>query len=468
MKKYLLVIMAFTFIPLHSALAADNYQFIALKETDEPLFFPQAATSMTRISENGLVYEERLSNGLKIILLKDPNAPLAVFQIWYHAGSIYEQIGKTGLSHLLEHMMFKGTPLYGPKTFSKLIKRAGGIDNAGTTKDYVFYYQKIAPDRLDLSIELEADRMRNLTMDPGETLSERDVVMEERRMRYEDDPQSLVYEEVIATAFKNHPYRWPVIGWMTDLKEITREDLWGYYRTYYTPRNAFIVIAGNIDVDSVMAKIRKEFGGLPEGSAVMEARVEEPEQRGERRIFVKKEAELPYVFSAYKVPNVFHEDSYALEVLASILSSGKSSRIYRTLVDRKRIALSAGAGYSNIQRYPFIFYLYGTALPEKRIEEVEDALYAEVEKIKKLPPNEREVQKAKNQIEADFIMGQDSIFFQAELLGIFEVIGDWRLKDRYLEGIRNVNPRQVQEAAKKYLVEDRRTAGILIPAKKGE
>ena len=413
----------------------------------------------------GLVYEETLPNGLKIFAIKDPNAPLSVFQVWYDAGSIHEQIGKTGISHLLEHMMFKGTPKYGPKVFSKLIKRAGGIDNAGTSKDFVFYYQKLAPDRLHLSIELEADRMRNLIMDPKETLAERNVVMEERRMRYEDDPQSLVYEAVLATAFKNHPYRWPVIGWMADLRAITRDDLWDYYRTRYVPNNAFIVVAGNIDIESVMTKIRKEFGAIPRGPEIEKLNVGEPEQRGQKRVFVKKTAELPYVLSAYKAPNILNDDSYALEVLATVLAGGKSARIYKSLIDQHQIALSAGAGYSGIQKYPFLFYLYATALPGNEISDVEKALYEEVDKIKEAPPEEREVQKAKNQIEADFIMNQDSIFYRGMVLAQFELIGDWRLRDKYIEGIREVTPVDVQRVARKYLIEDQRTVGILVPLK---
>ncbi|MEK6527544.1 MAG: pitrilysin family protein, partial [Nitrospirota bacterium] len=361
-----------------------------------------------------------------------------------------------------------GTHTHGPKEFSKTVQRAGGIDNAGTSRDYAFYYQKLAPDRLHLSIELEADRMRNLIMDPKETLLERDVVMEERRMRYEDDPQNLVYEEVMSTAFKNHPYRWPVIGWMSDLKGITRDDLWKYYRTHYVPNNALIVIAGDVDIDSLMDKVKKEFSSIPRGSDIEDINADEPEQIGEKRVFVKKEAELPYILIAYKAPNIFNEDSYALEVLATVLAGGKSARIYKSLIDEKRIALSADASYSSIQKYSSLFYLDGTALPGKTIDDVEKALYEEVEKIKKQPPAEREVRKAKNQIESGFIMSRDSVFFQAEILGMFEMIGDWRLKDKYLEGIRNVTPEDVQRAAMKYLVEDKRTVGILIPLKKVE
>jgi zinc protease len=364
--------------------------------------------------------------------------------------------------------MFKGTPNYGPKMFSKIISRAGGVDNAGTSKDYVFYHQKLAPDKVYLSIELEADRMRNLIMDPKETLAEKDVVMEERRMRYEDDPQSTVYEEVMSTAFKNNPYRWPVIGWMQDLRKITRDDTWAFYRKYYVPNNATIIIAGNIDVDALMKKIRSEFGSIPRGEDIRNPELDEPEQFGERRLYVKKEAELPYVLSAYKAQNLFNEDSYALEVLATVLSGGKSSRIYKSLIDEKRIALSADASYSGLGKYPSLFYLEATALPGKSIDDVEKALYEEVEKIKKEPPGELEVRKAKNQIEAGFLMGQDSLFFQAEIIAMFEMLGDRKLKDKYFEGIKKVTPQDVQRVAQRYFVEDKRTVGILIPVRKQE
>lgn len=411
------------------------------------------------------VHEEVLPNGLKVIALKDAEAPLGVFQIWYHAGSVNEQVGKTGLSHLLEHMMFKGTARYGPKEFSRIIKRAGGIDNAGTGKDYAFYYQKLAPDRLNLSIELEADRMQNLIMNEKEALLERDVVMEERRMRYDDNPQGLVYEEVVSTAFKNHPYRWPVIGWMHDLQQLTLTDLKEYYRRYYAPNNALIVVAGDFDTTSLMNRIHAQFGSIPASPEIPAVSAGEPRQIGERRVYVKKEAELPYVLIAYKAPNIHDKDSYALDVLASILADGKSSRIYRSLVDVMQVALSAGAWYSNIQKYPFLFFLYGTPLPGSTVEAVERALYDEVVNIQDKPPADREVQKVKNRIEAEFIMDQDSIFSRAMLLGRFEMVGGWRLIDRYLDGIRSVTPADVQRVARKYLVEDTRTVGILIPLK---
>jgi len=414
---------------------------------------------------NASIHEEVLPNGLKVIALKDPNSPLAVFQIWYRTGSINEEIGRTGISHLLEHMMFKGTHKYGPGIFSRMISRAGGIDNAGTSKDYTFYFQKLPPERIYISIELEADRMKNLIMDQHEVESEKKVVMEERRLRHEDDPQSIVYEEVVATAFKNHPYRWPVIGWMSDIEGITRDDLMSYYKRYYVPNNAFIVVAGDIDVDNVMERIREEFGQIPAGEAIKIKEVAEPEQRGEKRVYIKKEAELPYILIAYKTPNIFDEDSYALDVLAYILSDGKTSRLYRGLVDEKRIALSVDASYDNLQRYNTLFYIDGTPMPGKGIDELERAIYDEIERLKGSPPTKEEVQKVKNRIEAEFVMSQDSIFYQARLLGVFEILGDWRLKDRYLEGIRRVTPEDVQRVARRYLTEDNRTVGVLIPLK---
>jgi len=410
------------------------------------------------------VTEHTLKNGLKVLLLEDQKAPTATFQIWYRVGSRDENVGKTGLSHLLEHMMFKGTEKYGPKTFSQTIKRAGGVDNAFTSKEYTGYFQLLASDRIALPL-LEADRMRNLVLTKESVLSERDVVMEERRLRYEDDPQRLVFEKVMALAFLNHPYRWPVIGWMSDLKSLNPDDLNAHYRTYYAPNNAVIIVVGDIKKEEMLAKIKEEFGDIPAGPPIPQVAIEEEEQRGERRFFLRKEAELPFIISAYKVPDLKHEDSFALEVLGSILSDGKSSRLYQNLVYDQQIALSAWAGYEGFYKDPFLFLTGATAASGRQIEDVEKAINNEIEKIKKAAPSEIEVQRAKNQIEASFIMGQDSIYMQARMIGTFEMIGGWQLWERYLEGIRKVTPGDVSRVAEKYLIPDTRTTGILIPEK---
>ena len=411
------------------------------------------------------VAEYTLKNGLKILILEDHKAPTATFQIWYRVGSRDENIGKTGLSHLLEHMMFKGTKKHGPKTFSQTIQRAGGMDNAFTSKEYTGYFKMLASDRISLPIELEADRMRNLILTKDAVLSERDVVMEERRLRYDDSPQSLLYENALAVSFVNHPYRWPVIGWMSDLQTLNPDDLVKHYRTYYAPNNAVVIIVGDVKKEEMLSKVTGAFGDIPAGPPIKAVKSEEEEQKGERRLFLKKEAELPFVISAYKVPAINGEDGFALEVLGSILSDGKSARLYQSLVYEQQIALSAWANYEGLYKDPFLFLTGATAASGKKIEDVEKAINSEVEKIKKVAPSEREVQKAKNQIEASFIMGQDSIYMQARMIGTFEMIGGWRLWEKYLEGIRKVTPEDVRRVAGKYLVADTSTTGILIPVR---
>ncbi|MEW6162530.1 MAG: pitrilysin family protein [Nitrospirota bacterium] len=409
--------------------------------------------------------EYKLENGLKVLVIEEHKAPVATFQIWYRTGSRDEPAGKSGLSHLLEHMMFKGTSEHGPSEFSKMVQKNGGMDNAYTTKDYTVYFQILSSDRIGISIDLEADRMQSLTIDPRETLLERDVVMEERRLSYEDDPQSSLFEEVVAASFKVHPYQRPVIGWMSDIKSIEREDLYEWYKTHYAPDNAAIIVAGDVKTDEMIERIRDSFGHIPPGPPKKKVSFSEPEQRGEIRVFLKKEAELPYLLIAFHAPNLPHEDSYALDVLSLILSVGKSSRLYRSLIYEKKIAINVDAEYDGFNKDPYLFFLDATASPGKDIKDVENALYEEIEKIKKEPPSEREVQKARNQIEASFIMDQDSIYMQAMKYGMFEMLGDWRFIDRYLEGIRGVTPEDVVRVAKKYLKEENRTVGILIPTK---
>ncbi|MBA4372945.1 MAG: insulinase family protein [Thermodesulfovibrio sp.] len=419
---------------------------------------------LTPLSSSAInVQEHLLDNGLKVLILEDHKAPTATFQVWYRVGSRHENIGKTGLSHLLEHMMFKGTKKHGPKTFSQAIQRAGGMDNAFTTSEYTGYFELLASDRLDLPIELEADRMQNLVLTNESVLSERDVVMEERRLRYEDDPQNLLFQEVVATAFKNHPYRWPVIGWMSDLKTLNPEDLRQHYATYYAPNNAVILVVGDVEPAKILAKIRNTFGRIPAGPEIKAVNISEDEQQGEKRILLRKEAELPVVISVYKAPAVYREDGPALDILSSILSGGKSTRIHNSLVYEKQLALSAFAGYDGMRRDPHLFYTGATAARGKSIDDVEKALLAEIEKISKEPPTDQEILKAKNQVEASFIMEQDSFYMQARLIGSFEMIGGWRLVDSYLEAIRRVTAADVQRVAAKYLVPEQRTTGVLIP-----
>ncbi len=416
-------------------------------------------------SQDLKVTEKVLPNGLKVLLKEEHKSPVVTFQIWYRVGSRNERLGTTGMSHLLEHMMFKGSKKYGPKQFSQTVQRNGGNDNAFTSKDYTAYFENFAADRLETAMDLEADRMQNLLLDPKEFLSERDVVKEERRMRTDDDPTQTMVEQLLATAFAAHPYQWPVIGWMADIGNIARDDLLKHYRTYYAPNNATIVVVGDFRSDKALALIEKHFGAIPRGPDVPKVGAVEPKQLGEKRAIVKQEAELPALYAAYKTPNLTSRDSYALNVLQGILSSGKSSRLYRSLVYDKQIALYAGGDYDDVSTDPNLFTLYAGIMPGKTTEEVEKALYAEIDRFKNEPVTDEELQKAKNQAEAMFIMSQDSVFYQAMLLGQFETVASWHYLERYLDGIRAVTKDDIQRVAKEYFVEDSRTVGILVPVK---
>ena len=416
-------------------------------------------------SDDLKVTEKVLPNGLKVLLMENHKSPVVTIQIWYRVGSRNERLGKTGLSHMLEHMMFKGTKKYGIKQFSQIVQRNGGNDNAFTSHDYTAYFENFAADRIGIALDLESDRMHNLLINDKEFLSEREVVKEERRMRYENDPVRSMEEQMMSVAFSAHPYQWPVIGWMTDINNFTREDLYNHYKTYYVPNNATIIVVGDFNTNNVFVQIEKYFGKIPRGRKTPGIVAVEPKQQGERRVVIKKQAELPAVFAGYKVPTVRHPDSYALNVLQGILATGRSSRLYRTLVYEKQIALYAGGDYDDVSADPNLFVVYAGVMPRKTIEEVEKALYAEIDKFKTSPVSDEELQKAKNQIESSFIMGQDSVYYQAMLLGQFESVASWKLLDTYVENIRAVTKEDVMRVANAYFSEDNRTVGILIPVK---
>lgn len=425
-------------------------------------FFGTAGASFV---EN--IQTDYLKNGLKVITVEDHKDPIITFQIWYKVGGINEIIGKTGLSHLTEHMMFKGSEKFGKGEISRTVARNGGSENAFTSQDYTAYFQNFSKDKLEISLEIESDRMVNLQINPREFLLERDVVMEERRQRIEDDPTSSVIEEMYAAAFKLHPYRNPTIGWMNDLKHLTSKDLENWYNIYYRPNNATIILVGDFERKEALSRIASYFETIDRGSAPPPVNIVEPEQKGERKVWLKREAQLPFVFAGYKAPRIGHEDEFPLTVLANILSAGESSRLYRSLVYKKQLAVYAGGSYDNISRGPSLFYFYAGVRPGVKAEDVEKAIYEELEKIKKNGATGRELQKAKNQLEASFIMSQDSIFYQAMMLGRLESAGaDHTYLEKYIRGIRKVTAEDVIRVAKKYLIWDKRTVAILVPEKK--
>ena len=419
-------------------------------------------------AEGGGPEEFMLDNGLKVLIQEDHKAPLAMFMIWYRVGGMDEVSGRTGLSHLLEHMMFKGTSRYGSKVLSRTIQKNGGTDNAFTSKDYTAYFQMLPSDRIGLSLDFESDRMRGLLLDPKETLAERDVVMEERRLRYDDDPERALYEQTMAAAFNVHPYARPVIGWMADLRSIEPEDLRAHYDRFYSPDNAVIIVVGDVEPRMLIREIKDAFGPLKPYKGPRISHIsDEPPQKGQRRIYLRKEAQLPYIIAAYHVPNIPDEDAYALDVLSEILSGGKSGRLYRSLVYEKKLALSVSAENNNLSRAPSLFMLEASAARGIKEDRLEEALLAEIDRMKESPPTAFELQKALNRMEASFIMDQDSIYYQAMVLGWFEMNGDWKLRDSYIGKVRKVTAEDVLRVARKYLSEDNRTIGVLIPEPNG-
>lgn len=410
------------------------------------------------------IEEFHLKNGLKVFLLEEHKAPVVTFQVWYKVGSRNEISGKTGLSHLLEHMMFKGTKKHGKGEFSRIVAKNGGTENAFTGNDYTAYFENFSSDRIDLSIELESDRMQNLLIDPKEFQLEREVVKEERRTRTDDDPYGYLIENLYAIAFLIHPYHAPVIGWMGDLNTLSRDDAAQHYKQFYTPGNATIVVVGDFDSSILFQKIKKAFEKIPGRTNPTPLIPSEPEQRGERRIIVKREAQLPFIFLGFRVPHYESPDVYPLTVLSRILSSGKSSRLHRSLVYDQQIALDAGGHYEGLSADPTLLYIYAMAQPQKSPEELEKAVDAEIKRLQSEPITEIELQKAKNQIEAEFVMGADSNFYQAMQIGMAETVGAGiSYVVNVVNNVRKVTQDDITRVAKKYFVDDQKNVGILLP-----
>ncbi len=414
------------------------------------------------------VLEHRLSNGMKVIVKQDQRAPIVVSQVWYKVGSSYEYGGVTGVSHVLEHMMFKGTHEHPPGEFSRIIAANGGDENAFTGRDYTAYFQTLAKDRLPVALELEADRMRNLLLPEEEFLKEVEVVKEERRMRTEDDPNSLTYEQFNAVAYEASPYRIPVIGWMSDLDALQADDLRAWYRQWYAPNNATLVVVGDVDPQEVVKLAERYFGPLqPERVGRTKPR-KEPAQRGMKRIRVKAPARQPYLIMGYKTPVIGEAaaewEPYALEMLAYVLDGGDSARLTRNLIRGSQLAASADADYSAFSRLPGMLLLDAIPTPGKSIDQLELALKGEIERLQKEPVSAEELERVRNQIIASKVYEKDSVFYQAMLIGQLETVGlDWRLGDEYVEHLKQVTPEQIQQVANKYLVEDSLSVAVLDP-----
>ena len=414
------------------------------------------------------VHEYTLNNGLKLIVKEDHRAPVVVSQIWYKVGSAYEHSGITGLSHALEHMMFKGTRKVPAGEFSRIISINGGRENAFTGQDYTAYFQQLASDRLPISLRLEADRMRGLLLPEDEFNKELKVVMEERRMRTEDDPQALLYEQFNAAAFVNNPYHHPIIGWMDDLKNMQVSDLRAWYQHWYAPNNATLVIVGDVDPEATHMLVKRYFGRIkPLNSAAQKPRREIP-QRGIRRVTLKVPAELPYVILGYKTPVLKTAadkgDAYALEVIAGILDGGNSARLARNLIRGQKIAASTSAGYDLLAAHDSLLILDGTPATGVSVAELEKQLRQQISQLREQPVTAEELARVKAQVVASDVYERDSVFYQAMKIGMLESTGQsWRILEDYVDNIRAVTAEQLQQVARKYLNDDQLTVATLDP-----
>ncbi len=414
------------------------------------------------------IFEHTLSNGLKIVVDEDHRAPVVVQQIWYKAGSIDEINGKTGIAHVLEHMMFKGTHAVPVGEFSKRIAAAGGRENAFTSEDYTAYFQQLHKSKLPLAMQLEADRMHNLNLSAAEFSKEIKVIMEERRWRTDDDAHALLQEKMMATIYQEHPYHHPVIGWMNDLEATTVNDAQVWYQRWYAPNNATLVIAGDVDAQQVFALAQRYYGKIPKRVLPARRHYSEPPQVGIKRMVVKAPAELPLLVMSYQAPSIIDpaKDSqpYALEVLAGILNGNDSARLNKHLVREQQIASDVGAGYDSTSRGPALFTLEATPTTGKTVQDLEAALRHEIDVLVKDGVSAEELQRVKAQVTAGEVYKRDSTFYRAMQIGQMESIGlGYQAIPVMLEKIQAVTAEQVQQAAKDILQDDRLTVAVLDP-----
>ncbi len=413
-------------------------------------------------------HEHKLGNGLRVIVKEDHRAPTVVSMVWYKAGSMDEFNGTTGVAHVLEHMMFKGTKAVPSGEYSKLIAAAGGRENAFTSRDMTGYHVQVHKSQLPLAFRLEADRMANLILSKEEFAKEIRVVMEERRLRTDDQPQSLVYEQLMATALDSHPYRTPTVGWMSDLENMRVEDASEWYRRWYAPNNAIVVVVGDVEPKEVFALAGRYFGKLEPKALPERKPQDEPAQRGIRRVTVKAPAELPYLIMGYRAPVLRDPEQdwepYALEMLAGVLDGNEAARLNSALVRGERIANTVDVGYDSTQRGPGMFLVSGIPSTARTVADLEQALRRELAKIVTDGVAEDELKRVKAQIVAAQVFQRDSMFFQARQIGSLEITGySHKTIDLMIRKLQEVTAAQVQEVARKYLVDDCLTVAVLDP-----
>lgn len=402
-----------------------------------------------------------LDNGMKFLVVEDFSIPNANMYFFYKVGSRNEHQGITGLSHFFEHMMFNGAKKYGPKIFDRTMEFNGGSNNAYTTENVTVYTDWFPAASAEVMFDLEGDRIASLSIDPKMVESERGVVLSERRTGIENSPWRPLSEGLQATAFQEHPYHWPVIGYEDDMKNWTQQDLECYFKTYYAPNNCVVVVSGALKFEKVKELAKKYLEPIPAQPAPPKIHIVEPVQTGERRITIKKEVETPYLMIGYHTPESKNEDYYALNILSSILSSGNSSRLYASLVDQKELATQVGSDYSDTFD-PYLFNVYAVANENVKETDLEQTIYAEIEMIKKEGISEPELQKIKNQKLMEFYNQVETINGKSNNIGTYEVFfGDYRKMFDAPANYNKVTVADVQRVAKKYLTKSNRTVAVL-------
>jgi len=403
------------------------------------------------------IMERTLNNGLQVILKKDARAPVVTSHIWYKIGSSDEVSGKTGLSHALEHMMFKGTKKNPGGKFSEIISKLGGKENAFTSKDYTAYYQTLPSQYLEEAIKLESDRMSNLVITKKDFLKEIEVIKEERRLRTDDQSEGIAYEQLYASAYNNSSYHDPIIGWMEDLNEMTDKDIADWYKSWYAPNNATVVIVGDIDFDNTFKLVEKYYGSKKRLNIKERVERQEPSQFGVKNVSISIDEKPSYLIMGYKVPslntkNIEQWECYALSVLSGVLSSGQNSRLQKILVRKKKLASYADSGYSMFSRKDPLFLIDVNPIVGKQINIIESALDVIIDNLKNNLVTKKELDRIKAQVLASEVYQQDSIDYQARILGMSKTsMGNIDIIKNYTSNIDSVTAEHVRKVARKYL-----------------
>lgn len=413
-------------------------------------------------------FETTLANGMRVVVREDHRAPTAVQMVWYRVGSIDERDGVTGVAHVTEHMMFKGTPSVGPGEFNRRVAAVGGRDNAFTSTDYTAYFQQVPASQLKAVMALEADRMRHLTLDPDGYSKEIQVIMEERRMRTDDQSSARVHEAMNAVAWQAHPYRRPVIGWMSDLEQMTVADVRDWYRRWYVPNNATLVVVGDVNHQQVFGWAKQTYGAISARALPERKQYEEPAQAGQRQLDVKAPADLPLLVMGWKAPRLNDPrkdvDPYALEMLAQILDGHEAARLPTALVKEQQVAVSIDTSYDSTNRGPSMFILQASPRPGHTVDQLEQAIRGALAEVASKGVTDQELARARSQLRASEVYKKDSMMGQAMEIGMLETLGyGWQASPLMLDKLNQVTIADIQRVAQSYFKDDQLTIARLVP-----